>query len=948
MSTLFQRSFSGGEISPSLYARTDIAKYATGLRSLRNFFVMRHGGAQNRPGFSFVGEVKDSTRGVRLIPFVFNNDQTYVLEFGHLYMRVHKFGAQVRESAKVITGITNANPGVVTSTAHGFTTGQEVYITGVAGDLGQYLNNRTFKIGATTANTFALQDMAAVNFSTAALAAYTSGGTASRVYEIATPYEEEDLPELKFVQSADVITLAHPLHAPRELRRTGDTNWTLTNLVTNPSISRPTNGQRTAGPGGSRTIRWRITALKTETYEESLPGYSTARTITGITQANPAVVTTSAAHGWQTGERVFITGVGGMTQVNDNDYLITVLSATTFSLQDTNGVNVNSTGFGAYTSGGTVQTPYIVGYSLADGTSTAVHILTWSAVTDAQEYNIYREDVPGSGVYGFIGVSTGTTFRDAGVNADDDETPPIERNPFEEVDNYPSTVTYYQQRLAFGATENEPEKIWLSRSGQFKNFSVSSPLQDDDAITFSMAGRQVNRVKHMIDIGALVVFTSGGEWTIQGGQGDILTPSSILPKQYSYNGSSDLPPIVIGNSALYVQARGSIVRDFSFDFEVEGYRGNDLTIFSAHLFDNNTLVDWTYQQIPHSILWAVRNDGVLLGLTYVREQSMIAWHRHDTLGAIENVCVVPEGSEDVLYLVCRRTINGRSVRYVERMATRLVNDVKDVTCLDSYLTYDGRNKNTAHTMTVTGSGWTYLDTLTLTSSTAFFTSQDVGNAIHITGADGALVKFQITAFTSSTQVSVRPNKTVPVGMRSVALNSWSRAVDEVLGLWHLEGQQVSIFADGFVVANPNNRSYDVVTVTNGRIALNERYTVIHVGLPYTSDIETLNIDTASGETISDKRQLVSRVTLFVEESRGAWVGAKPPPSEATDFLGGLTEVKVRTTEGYDDPIRLQTGTIDVNIKSEWNSNGRIFIRNTDPIPLAVLAIAPAGLFPFRG
>lgn len=946
MSTLLQRSFSGGEIAPSLYARVDVAKYSTGLRTLRNFLVMRHGGASNRPGLGFIGEVKDSTRQVRLIPFVFNNDQTYVLEFGHLYMRVIKNGAQVLESALNILGISAANPAVVTVTGHGLSTGQEIEIKSVAGGLGQYVNNRNFKVTVTGANTFSLQTLDGANFSAASLPAYTTGGTIQRVYEIATPYEEDQLSTLQFVQSADVITLAHPSHEPRELSRSGDTIWALNALVISPTISRPTNFRRTSGPTGVVTIRWQVTAIKNETNEESLVGDSDTRTISGITQANPAVVTTSVAHNWQTGEKVYISGVGGMTQIS-GEYLITVTGATTFSLQDLNNNNINSTGFSAYTSGGTVVTRYTVGYSLAQATSSSPHILQWNAVTGAREYSIYRETNPGSNVYGFIGTSPGTTFRDFGVTADDTAVPPIERNPFTGAGNYPASVTYYQQRLSFASSTSAPETIWLSRSAQFKNFTVSSPIQDDDAITFSMAGRQVNRVKHMIDIGSLVVFTSGGEWAIQGGNNGALTPSSIVPKQYSYNGSSDLPPIVIGNSALYVQARGSVVRDFSFDFEVDGYRGNDLTIFSAHLFDNNTLVDWTYQQIPHSVLWVVRDDGVLLGLTYVREQSMIAWHRHDTDGAFENVCVVPEGTEDVLYAVIRRTVNGQTRRYVERMSNRLIDDVADTKILDSHLSYDGRNTVTARTMTLTGSGWTYIDALTLTCSQSFFSSSDVGNAIHITDSDGTIVKCLITAYTSATVVTVTPNKTVPVTLRGVATSSWSRAVDRVEGLWHLEGQQVSVFADGFVVSNPNNTSYDVVTVTNGAVDLSERYSVVHVGLPYTSDIETLNIDTPQGETISDKKQLVQRVTLFVEQSRGAWVGAKPPEDEETDFLGGLTEVKVRSNEGYDAPIALQTGTIDVNIKSEWNSNGRIFIRNTDPVPLAVLAIAPAGLFPFR-
>lgn len=944
MSTIVQRSFAGGEITPSLYARVDTARYAVALRTLKNSYVMRHGGATNRAGTAFVGEVKDSTKAVKLVPFIYSSDQTYVIEMGDQYIRFHKDGDQVKEAAKTITGITNANPGVVSSTAHGYSNGDEVYISGIVGAIGTYINNRNFKVANVTANTFELQYMDGTNVNTTSFGSYTSGGSSYRVYTISSPYLEAELPTVQYVQSADVVTFVHPNHAPRELARIAETNWTLTSISFAPTIDAPINGVSTSGGAGAETYRWKITAIKAETFEESLTGTDTPKTITNITQS-PSCVVTINAHGYANGDKIYITGVVGMTEVNNRFYTVSNRAANTFVIKDENGTTVNSSGYTAYTSGGTSTRQHLGLFSVIVPTTAAPHTLTWDPVTDAIEYNIYKEI---NGIYGFIGVAGSNSFEDTGIDPDTSITPPIEVDLFNATDDYPSTVTYYQQRLGFAASNNDIEKIWFSKTALFKNFTSSSPIQDDDAVTFTMSGRQVNKVKHMIDIGKLIVFTQGGEWSIEGGADGIIRPGEINPKQYSYNGSSDLQPIVIGSNALYVQARGSVVRDFSFDFAVDGYRGNDLTIFSAHLFDDYQIVDWTYQQVPHSILWAVRDDGVLIGLTYVREQEMIAWHRHDTDGTVENVCSVPEGSEDAVYVVVKRTIDGVEKRYVERFASRNIDLIVDAKFLDAHLSYDGRNTNLSHTMTLSGSGWTYLDTLTLTSSTSYFSASEVGNEIHLVGASGDIIRFEITGFTSGTVVTGKPNKTVPVNMRTTAINSWSRAVDEVSGLWHLEGKDVSIFADGFVVANPNNNAYDVVTVNNGTIILDKSYAVIHVGLPYASDIETLNIDTAQGETISDKKQIVNKVTIFVEDSRGAWIGAKPPPDEDSDFLGGLTETKVRNDESYDDPVSLRTGTIDVNIQSEWNSNGRVFIRQTDPIPLSVLAIAPAGLFPFRG
>lgn len=953
MSTLVQRSFAGGEISPFLYARVDVAKYATGLRTCRNMLVMRHGGAQNRAGSQFIQEVKDSTKSVRLLPFVFNSDQTYVLEFGDQYIRVIKDGVQLTEAAQSITGITQANPGVVTINSHGYSNGDEVFITGVDGMV--EVNVRNFKVNNVTANTFELQTMDGVDLDTSAYTAYTSGGTAAKIYEIVTPYLEADLDLIKYAQSADVITLVHPSYAPRELARTGDTAWTLSAIDFSPEVQSPTNIDILySGGGGTATTRYMVTAVDRDTGEESLIGTGGTGVITGATQALPCVIT-SVGHGLVTGSLVTISGVSGMTELNGNQYIAVNLTANTFHLIDFQSNLIDSTGFGAYTSGGSwVEEGQTLSAHAALSTSN-VATIEWNEVPNASEYNIYKEADTNSNVtskiYGFTGISRTNTFRDIGIDADTADNPTLANDPFDAVDSYPSTVTFVQQRRVFANTNDDPERVWLSRIGNFRNFTSRSPIQADDPINFILAGRQVNAVKHLIDAGQLLTLTSGGEWSIQGDPAGIITPTDVNPKQYGYNGSSDLPPLVLGGNVLYVQARGSVVRDLAFDFQVEGYRGNDLTIFSSHLFDEYTLKDWTFQQIPHSIVWIARDDGTLLGLTYVREHEMWAWHRHDFDGGqVENVISVPEGAEDSLYLVIKRTVDGRTTRYVERFNSRQVDPdaIEDSIFVDSSISYNGQHTGST-TMTLTGgTDWTFGEELTLTASAGTFDSSYIGNQIHLHGADGTEIRFTVDSFTSSTVVKGRPNKTVPVAMRSVALGDWAYALKTVTGLWHIEGKEVSVFADGFVVANPNNAAYDQITVANGQITLDKPYSVIHVGLPFISDIETLDIDTPQGETLADKSKRVNTVNMFVEKSRGIFAGAKPPTDDAVDPLEDLYELKIRDDETMDQPVALATGIVDIKIKPEWNTNGRVFIRQVDPVPLAVLAVAPAGLFPFRG
>jgi len=937
MATTIQRTFSGGEIAPSVYGRVDQSKYAGGLRICRNFMVMRHGGVATRPGTKFIGETKDSTRVSRLIPFVFNAAQTYALEFGHLYMRVHKAGAQVLEAFKTITAVTQANPAkVTTSAAHGYVTGDEVVISEIVGMT--ELNGRNFTIVFVSATEFTLKYLDGTAVDSTGFAAYISGGIVRRVFTLVTPYIDTDLFALEYVQSADVITIVHPSYAPRDLSRLSDTSWTLAVISFEPSVSRPNGGTAVAGAAGANSFRYRATALDAETKEESLPGRGATTAITAATNTNPVVIT-AVAHGYSTGDEVFIEGMAGMTELNGRTFIITFLTVNTFSLDGEDG-----TTYGVYTAGGTVARTYIRLDAAATPTPAAPHIITIPLLAGITEYNIYKAV---NGIYGFLGVSGDGSFRDIGLDPDTLDTPPSEREVFGEADEFPSTVTYFQQRRLFANTNNDPETVFASKTGSFKNFLSSKPLQDDDAVTFELAGRQVNAVRHMIDLGGLVSFTTGGEWAIKGNAAGILVPGEVNPQQISYNGSGTVPPIIVGNTALYIQGRGAIVRDLGFDYQVDNYKGNDLTIFAAHLFEGFTISDWTYQQIPHSVVWVVRSDGTLLGLTYVREHQVWGWHRHDFDGTVESVTAIPEGTEDSLYLIIKRSVDGRDVRYVERLSTRAVDDIRDFIGMDAALSFDGRNSNTGHTMTLTGGvDWSNDEVLTLTSSAAFFSASDVGNEIRLTAADGSQVRLVIEVFTSPTVVSVRPHQIVPVDLRSVATAIWDRAVDDIGGLWHLEDKSLSILGDGFVVANPNNDAYVERTVTDGAVTLDKPYAVIHAGLPVTADLYTLDIDSPSGETVVDKKKFTSKLTIFVEKSRGIFAGTTPP--DADDSLDGLFELKIRNEEGYDDPVALATGVVDLILEPSWNQHGRVFIRQTDPIPLSVLAVAPAGLVPFRG
>lgn len=865
MSASIQRSFTGGEIAPALYARADQVKYATGARTIRNNIVMRHGGTQNRPGTQFIGEVKDSDFNVRLIPFVFNNDQTYICEFGRLYIRFIQNGSYIKEAGQAITGITQANPATVSLTGHGYSNGDEIVLSGIVGMT--ELNGRNVKVTNVFLNQFDITFLDGTNVDSTGFGAYVSGGTAAKIYELAAPYFENQLKDIRFTQSADVMYLTHPGHFVRTLNRLTATTFSLVIESLAPAISAPTGIVNISGPAGADTHQYVVTAVAEDSFEESLPS---------------------------TASPVFNYGPP------------------------------------------TASTPIVI---------------QWTATSGAVEYNVYKNV---NGVYGLVGVAgqAGTPqFEDIGVAPDTGSTPPQTGNQgFAAPNNTtPKAVAFYQQRLVFGGSTSEPEKISMSQINRFTNFLVHRPSLDDDAVFFTAAGQKVNEINHLLDLRKLIIFTQGNELTVEGDDAGIVTPTSINVRQQTYNGSNFLRPIIVDGSALYVQARGTIIRDIGYNVEADGYRGNDLTIFSAHLFDDYTLADWDYQQVPHSIVWAARSDGTLLGVTYVKNQQILAWHRHDFQGGVvENVASVPEGTTDAVYLVIKRTIDGREVRYVERFSDRNIIDLIDNKFMDSHLTYDGRNTS-GTTMTVSGgTTWEATETLTMTASAGTFVATDIGNEIHLTDANDDMVRYEITAYTSSTVVSVKGHKTTPVAMRNTALTSWSRAVNQVSGLWHLEGEDVSVFADEFVAASPNNDSYTTVTVSNGAITLDKPYAVIHVGLPYISDLETLDLETTQSETLSDKNKQIVKLNLFVEETRGLWVGPKPPSNDATDPLEGLVEMKLRSDEDYDEPVGLKTRVISANINSEFNRSGRVFIRQVDPVPSSILAVTPIGYIPVRG
>lgn len=486
---------------------------------------------------------------------------------------------------------------------------------------------------------------------------------------------------------------------------------------------------------------------------------------------------------------------------------------------------------------------------------------------------------------------------------------------------YPAEAEYYGDRMWFAFTYAQPQTLWGSRVGAYSDFGKSSPIQDDDAISATLNARQLNEIRDLVPLTSLVAMTAAGEWRVTGGNDNVITPSSVGFQPQSYRGTSSVQAVVVGNSAIFIQDRGTVVRDLSFRIEDDGYDGNDLSIYASHLLEGRRIVDSAYQQAPDSVVWLVRDDGVLLGITYVREQQVVGWHRHDTDGFVENVCVIPENGEDVLYLCIRREVGGATVRYVERAERRLISDRLDCFFVDSGLTYDGRN-TAATTLTVTdGDDWIEGEPLTITASVATFTGGDVdwiGDQVKI-----GQTRFRVTDWLSTTQMRVESIGTVPADLRGVARTDFTLMRNRVTGLSHLNGKTVSVLSDGNVEGQK--------VVSAGAITLDRPGGVVHVGLPYVSDFETLELNVIGSETVRDRKKTVPSVTVLVDKTAGIYAGRS---------FDRLESYRPREFEGYDESAPLVTGAVSIPITTNWSEQGRICIRQSDPLPISILGVIP--------
>ena len=559
-----------------------------------------------------------------------------------------------------------------------------------------------------------------------------------------------------------------------------------------------------------------------------------AQTITGATQADPGVITVSG-HGYSNGDEIYLDSVGGMTELNGRNYLIANVTTNTFTLQDLFGNDIDTTGFTAYTSGGSVDKLYeeATPYALAD-----VFDLRF-----AQSADVMYFAHPSYAVRTLSRTNHNNwTFATAVINEND--TPVLTSS-----DNYPSVVTFFEQRLVFAATNNNPQTLWFSKSADYLNFHTGTAA--DDALIYTIASNQVNSIRYLSATRVLTIGTSGGEYVLTTTNDGPITPSTTQIRKYSNYGSANTEPVQVADVTLFLQRGNRKVREFKYVGEVNtaGYQAPDLTVLAEHITEGG-LEQFAYQQEPENIVWAIRADGTLLGLTYRREEEVVAWHKHVIGGefnggqaVVESIATLPtDTGNDELYMIVKRTINGTTMRYVEVL--------KD------------------------------FDFGSVTTSSFF-----VDSGLSYSGS----------------------------------------AVSGFSTLYHLEGDTVSVLANG--ASHPNE------TVSNGAITLDFSATSAAVGYGYTSSMQTLRIESGSSDgTSQGKPKRIHGITVRLFETVGVEVGNESSEADRIFFRD--------SSMNMDEAVPLFTGDKDIEFPGGFDDDDRIYLQQTQPLPLTVLALYP--------
>ena len=741
-------NFTAGELSPRLDGRTDIQKYFNGCKTLENFVVHPHGGASRRPGTIFVREVKNSAHNVRLIPFEFNVEQAYILEFGDQYFRIHKDGGTVVSSGSPV--------------------------------------------------------------------------------EVTTPYLHTELADIKFTQSADVMYIVHPNHAPRKITRPSHTAWTITAVDFQRGPFQDANLTSTTLTANGRTGTVTITASASTFASTDVGrlvklhhGFAKVASFSSATSVTAAVQETAdgraeLAPSYTATTLSFHEGDPSATGLEHND-----------RIQDSAG-NFLTQGFAV----GMKISVSGAGTSNNNESGAIIVQITQDTMLLSPSADL-TDEAAGSSV-----TISGDLVADSGFAL----------GAFSATTGFPAAVTFYEQRLVFASTTEQPQTIFFSVGGSFEDFTDG--VGPADALTYTLGSNQVNVIRYLQAGRVLLVGTSGGEFVVTSSEDAPLSPTNAVVKRQATYGSANIQPVQVANVTLFVQRARRKLRELVFDLNTDSYQAPDMTLLAEHITTSG-IKAMALQQEPDNVVWCVLENGKFVGMTYRREENVIAWHEHliggsfgsDSFAHVESVATIPGAlDEDQTYLIVKRTIGGATKRYIEYFNFFDFGDnILDAYFVDSGLTYSGS------------------------------------------------------------------------------------AATTISGLDHLEGQTVRIVANG--ATHPDK------VVSSGSISLDFSATNVHIGLGYSSTLQTMRIDAGGTEGTSQaKTKRIHDVTLRLFRTVGVEVGSSTSELDRIPFRS--------SADAMDSALALFTGDKEVEFRGGFDTDGFIVVRQSQAMPMTILSIMP--------
>lgn len=721
-------------------------------------------------------------------------------------------------------------------------------------------------------------------------------------YEIVSPYTESQLFDIQYAQSADVMYLAHKDELPRKLTRTLHTLWTIedVNYVTGPFMNQNTASTTLTPSGLTGTID--ITASE-DVFNSSQVGalWEIRHPRTDATLSGSLATATSTSAIDCEGEYKLVTHGTWTAEVylersNDNGLTWEKVSGSFVSSVNDDNIDLSDE---------ETESGYKYRVTMANrssGTATYTFVVYDHIHTGIVKItNFTSPTVVTAKVYTALSAASSTTYWSEGYWSD--------------YNGYPETIEFHEFRLWYGGNNNYPQTLWASRIDDYNDMTAGD--LDTDALIYTIPNQ--NPIQWLKSQTYLMIGSLGGAGRI-GEQDEAMAP--LVQPQYLHqttDGCKFLQAEMAGDAILYVERGGKKVREFVYNFEKDKFVSPDMTVLAEHITGDG-IDEMAYQSRPDSTLWCVRDDGDFLSMTYNRPQDVVAWAHHVTDGDIESVATIPGTGEDEVWMSVERTIDGSTVRYIERMQPRdWGTSQSDCFFVDSGLTWNGGDTVSVGTATqaspcvihvsswpVDGDGTSLADGDQIIIQSVLGMTELNGNVYTMDDAVVASLTFSLNNSSDTANISAASYTTYISG------GTVQRVDNTFSGFDHLEGESISVLADGDVQAN--------VTVATGTISIDVWANKVHAGMPYTSILETMPV---AVEGAIGARIQISRVAVNFYESLGTLYGVEDDTEEC------FTETS------------LVTGWKKLSFQQGYTDEATIYLEQIDPLPLTIRAIIPS-------